>query len=218
MQNARREKFLLATVLLGLSSCSNDVAPPGACRVDLDCPGNGLCERGACVVVQDAAAPAGGCQKDLDCKGDRICVNYSCVDPGSPAMPQTDGAPSATVPVDAGGTGAFLDGPGGSANIKFCHQLLVDGVETTLTMAVAGKSLPAITGQCSTCQTIPADVLLDYKVFHPSGESLADFKLALERGDHVFLGTFQNNEPTLRWGKVRAPSTCESADPFTSAP
>jgi hypothetical protein len=213
MQACKPGPLLVATLLLGLVACgSNDSAETG-CAADRDCPGMQICEMRACVALpgqtgNGAAAMSmadggtgSGCQKDVDCKGDRICVAGACADPQANPTP---------------GTGAADAGV--QATIKFCHELLVDNVDVTLTMSVVGKSLPALTHGCSPCQTIPANQLLDYKIFHPSGESLLDFRLALEPGDHVFLATVMNTEPTLRWGKARSPATCASVDPFASRP
>ncbi|HXU05362.1 MAG TPA: hypothetical protein VN903_30595 [Polyangia bacterium] len=196
----------LVFAFLGFASPACRESPAGKCVIDLDCPAPAVCEMGACVVPS-----ATGCSKDTDCKGDRICVAGVCTDPppGSSADASTPATTDAGTAPDAGGAEAL---------VKFCHHLQVDGADVTLTMTAAGKLFPALTYECSSCQTLPANQLLDFHIFHPSGESLLDFQLALEPGDWVFLGTFQNSEPTLRYGKVVAPATCQSVDPFSSLP
>jgi hypothetical protein len=185
-------RFTLILLVIPVIACGNE-PPGGACVVDRDCPGSEVCDNRACVAparaLPDAAA---GCGKDTDCKGDRICVAATCVAP-----------PAASA--DAGAAG--------EAVLKFCHELLVDNERLTLTVTGGGKTFAAFTRQCSPCQSLPAGVVLDFVMTHPSGAHLLDFQKTLEPGSHVFFGTMINNEASLKFAHGPAGS-CPSFDPF----
>jgi hypothetical protein len=202
-----------------IAGCGQNAAA-ATCASDRDCPGQQICEKQLCVAAQNAGGDEpSGCHKDTDCKGDRICEGGKCVEPSlSNTIDGDPDAGNATSSPPSGTAGGAAPGPtsGGEARIKFCHELLIDSVQVTLTLAVAGKRFPALTHECSACDSVPANQVFAASVLHPSGESLLDFEYAFAPGEKVLFATFDNDEPVLRFGTPRGSTTCESADPFST--
>jgi hypothetical protein len=67
---------LIVSVLV-VALTAPTMARAGGCDNDMDCKGDRICERGACV-----APPTTTCGADVDCPGEQICENGVCIDEG----------------------------------------------------------------------------------------------------------------------------------------
>lgn len=63
------------------------------CTTDNECPGDEICEAGACTLP----AAARGCVADTECKGERICVEGRCQAPTTVVQPTQPGQPAQPV-------------------------------------------------------------------------------------------------------------------------
>jgi hypothetical protein len=104
---------------------------------------------------------------------------------------------------------------GPPANVKFCHNVSIDGDDVTLTLTVLDKRMPAFTWECSPCEQLPSGQLLEFDLYYDrAGQSLAHFPMVLKAADYVFFGTVVDGEPTLKFGTAIPPATCQSVSPF----
>lgn len=189
--------FGLATALV-LGCSVRTECPAGAeqcdCAFEHACDPGLVCHSGLCVREQEADRGSGGTQ--------------------SSGTGGTSGGGMGASGGSAGLGATAASSDAKRARVKFCSEVAIDGDDATLRLTVLDKTLDAFTGECSPCQDLPTEVLLDFELLVlPSLSSLGSFQQVMDPGDYVWLATVENGEGALKFGTV-VDSTCDRIDPF----
>ncbi len=164
---------------------------PAVCRFDEDCPGDLVCDEGACV-----PAPP-GCESDEDCDEGETCVDGACV-----ALPPPVAACEAPLDLALGVTeGNLVDSAAGTRGScggngpEVAYAITVDA-ETTFCANTAGSEADTIlyvrAGDCAAGEEVACnDDAEDADAF----ESEVEFVAAPGTTYYLFVDTFRDGEP-----------------------